>query len=132
MADLASKEAAGETVTKKRKERSDKGAVKGPRRKTGANDEVEESDDAVARLSKRRKAATKSKGTAKGNEVVESDDAVTGPSKRRKAATKSKGAKGNGKAKGKENRQSIKSSKSWLPNFIVGSDEEDDEEDEML
>jgi hypothetical protein len=45
MADLASREAAGETVTKKRKERSDKGAVKGPRKKPGANDGVAEEGD---------------------------------------------------------------------------------------
>jgi hypothetical protein len=128
LADLASREAAGETVTKKRKERSDKGAVKGPRKKPGANDGVTEEDD------------------GQGDESA-SDDAVEGPSKKRKAAPKSKAtpkgkatkgkatAKGNARhkatAKGKENRQSTKSRKSQLPssNEFIG---DTDVEDQML
>ena len=111
MADLASREAAGEKVTKKRKERSDKGAVKGPRRKPVAEDDESERDDTVAGPSKKRKApATKSKATGKEKATA-------------------KGAKGKTKAKGKENRRSTKTRKSQLPSsneFIVDTDDEDD------
>lgn len=99
MADLASREAAGEMVTKKRKERSDKGAIKGLRRKPGMNDGLAEEGDG------------------------QSDDAVAGPSKRKKVATKSKAT-----AKGKEKQRSTKSRKSQLPSskeFIDDTDEDD-------
>lgn len=111
MADLASREAAGEIVTKKRKERSDKGTVKGPRKSQArTNDGVTEGED-------------------------QSDNDIAGPSKKKKVATKSKAkTKGNGKAttrgKGKENRPSKKNKKSQLPSskaFIADTDEEDDE-----
>lgn len=70
IADLTAREAAGEVVTKKRKERSDKGTAKGPRRKPGANNGVaEEEDETVGGPSKRRKAATKSKATGKSRKT---------------------------------------------------------------
>ena len=108
LADLASREAAGEKVTKKGKERSDKGAVKGPRRKPVVEDDECESDDTVAGPSKKRKApAMISKATGK------------------EKAT----AKGKTKAKGKKNWRSTKYRKSQLPSsneFIVDTDDEDD------
>ena len=91
-------------MKKKRKRRSDKGIVKGPRKKPRANDGVMEEDN------------------------VQSDDAVTGPSKKKKAATKSKAT---AKRKGKENGRSTKSLKSQLPSRKkVIEDSEDDEDDE--
>ena len=56
-ADLEKREAAGEVVTKKRKERSDKGMPKGPRKRVCAqlSDEEEGEDEAGAGPSKRRK-----------------------------------------------------------------------------
>lgn len=48
---------------KNRKQRSDKGTIKGQRRKPGVNDEVAEdgNDETMAGPSKRRKLATKSR-----------------------------------------------------------------------
>lgn len=54
-ADMEKCEAAGEVVKKKRKERSDKGMTKGPRKKVGADGNSREEDDAEAGPSKRRK-----------------------------------------------------------------------------
>ena len=95
---------------KNRKQRSDKGTVKGLRRKPGVNDEVAEDDDdeTVAGPSKSRKLAMKSKATAKGNTTAKC-----------KAA-----------AKGKENRQTKKTQKTQLPlssEFIQDTEEENED-----
>lgn len=52
-ADVEKREAAGEVVKKKRKERSDKGVPKGPKKKVGTSDDEE--DGAEAGPSKKRK-----------------------------------------------------------------------------
>lgn len=63
-ADMDKREAAGEVVKKKRKERSDKGVRKGQRKKVGAGGDSGE-DEAGAGPSKRRKVDTqKGKGKA--------------------------------------------------------------------
>ena len=56
-ADMETREAAGEVVVKKRKERSDKGVSKGPRKKSGSHgaaDDAEEEEELEARPSKKR------------------------------------------------------------------------------
>ena len=66
-AEIEKRELMGEVVTKKRKERSDKGVLKGPKKKQGAQ-EVDDSDEQEAGPSKRTKegaTATKSKGKGK-------------------------------------------------------------------
>lgn len=63
--DMERREAAGEVVKKKRKERSDKGTAKGPRRKQGGQEAAEDGDEEEepeARPSKKRKTKTKGKG----------------------------------------------------------------------
>lgn len=69
--DIEQREAAGETVTKKRKERSDKGVPKGPRKKTSrqeADSDKEEGDigEGVSEAgpSKKRKVGMPKKGKA--------------------------------------------------------------------
>lgn len=64
-ADMEKCEAAGEVVKKKRKERSDKGMTKGPRKKVGANGNSREEDDTEAGPSKRRKVDEWKKGKGK-------------------------------------------------------------------
>lgn len=117
-ADLVLREAAGEVIGKKRKQRSDKGVKKGSRVKRGANDKGNSSDDSdnssedEAGPSKKKprqpKPATKAK--VKGTTM-----AKTG--KKRKTASKGKG----------------RSSKSQLPPskaIITDTDEHDPEDDE--
>ena len=61
-ADMEECEAAGEVVVKKRKARSDKGILKGPRKKSGgreAADDEEEEDELEAGPSKKRKVTQK-------------------------------------------------------------------------
>lgn len=62
-ADIEKREAAGEVVIKKRKEWSDKGVPKGPRKKVRADGDSEE-DEPEAGPSKRRKVDRKGKGKA--------------------------------------------------------------------
>jgi len=64
-ADMEKREAAGEVVKKKRKERSDKGVTKGPRKKVGADGDSGEEDEAEAGPSKRRKVDERKKGKGK-------------------------------------------------------------------
>ena len=70
-ADMEKREAMGEVVRKKRKERSDKGVIRGPKKKQGTR-EVEENsdkeDEQEAGPLKKRKVAVKEKG--KGKEVA--------------------------------------------------------------
>ena len=72
-ADVEKRESMGEVVRKKRKERSDKGVPKGPKKKQSAQDsEADESsdkDEMEAGPSKRRKVDTKRKGKGKGKET---------------------------------------------------------------
>ena len=56
-ADLAAQEAAGATIGKKRKGRSDKGVTRGPRKKQDVPDEDEDQD--APRSLKRRKVSAK-------------------------------------------------------------------------
>jgi hypothetical protein len=67
-ADMERRELMGEVVTKKRKERSDKGVRKGPSKKRGAQEAVDDSDkedEPVAGPSKKRKVGAKEKGKGK-------------------------------------------------------------------
>jgi hypothetical protein len=63
-ADVEKREAAGEVVKRKRKERSDKGVPKGPRKKVGADGDSGE-DEPEAGPSKKRKVDTHKKGKGK-------------------------------------------------------------------
>ncbi|KAF8881820.1 hypothetical protein CPB84DRAFT_1687000 [Gymnopilus junonius] len=69
MAALEEHEAAGEIMRKKRKEQSDKGMPKGPRKKVSSqeddNDDDEESNELEAGPSKKRKVETHKKGKRK-------------------------------------------------------------------
>ena len=65
IADLTAREAAGEVVTKKRKERSDKGTAKGPRRKPGANNGVAEEEDETGRALKEEEGSYEVQGNRK-------------------------------------------------------------------
>jgi hypothetical protein len=66
-ADIEKCEAMGEVVRKKRKDRSDKGVPKGPKKKQGAQEAGEDSDkdEPEAGPSKKRKVDTKGKGKGK-------------------------------------------------------------------
>lgn len=61
-ADIEKREAAGEVVTKKRKERSDKGVPKGPRKKQGVQEDSDKEDGPEAGPSKKTKLDKKGKG----------------------------------------------------------------------
>lgn len=135
-ADLVLREAAGEVIGKKRKERSDKGVKKGSTNKRGINnneDSDDDSDDAEAGPSKKKarsKPATKAKTQTKkrrandnGGSSDGSDDEEAGPS-RKKARPREKR---NSKSKGKG-----RASKSQLPpsnEIITNSDRDYDPED---
>lgn len=70
-ADIEKRELMGEVVRKKRKERSDKGVTKGPKKKPGArevDDHSDNEDEPEAGPSKKRKVVAKRKG--KGKEVA--------------------------------------------------------------
>jgi hypothetical protein len=72
-ADIEKRESMGEVVGKKRKERSDKGVPKGPKRKQGAHEDDEDSgkeDEPEAGPSKRRKVDTKREGKVKAKVVA--------------------------------------------------------------
>jgi len=57
-------------VTKKRKERSDKGVLKGPKKKQGAQEVDDDSDEEEAGPSKRKKVATVTKSKGKGKALA--------------------------------------------------------------
>lgn len=83
-AELTAQEAAGVTIGKKRKERSDKGLTRGPRRN---KNDLDDNEQNCAGPSKRRKTAAKALSgtkakTAKSqlppsNELIASDDEFT-------------------------------------------------------
>jgi hypothetical protein len=66
-ADIEKRESMGEVVRKKRKERSDKGVTKGPKKKQGqeADDDSDKEDEPEAGPSKKRKVDEKRKGKGK-------------------------------------------------------------------
>jgi hypothetical protein len=100
-AELVRREAAGDIVGKKRKERSDKGIRKGPKARPGVPDGVE-SDDNSSDAENHNQVA----GPSKKRKTTENNNQVAGPSKKRKTKTKPKqtstqtaASKGKGKAK---------------------------------
>jgi hypothetical protein len=69
-AEIEKRELMGEVVTKKRKERSDKGVLKGPKKKQGAQEVDDDSDEEEAGPSKRKKVATVTKSKGKGKALA--------------------------------------------------------------
>jgi hypothetical protein len=122
-ADLVLREAAGEVIGKKRKERSDKGIKKGLRAKRGVNDEGDSSDDDDEAGPSKKKSRPQPKAKVKGTTT-----AKTG--KKGKTASNLKG-KTTSKGKGPKGR----SSKSQLPPskpVITDTDSERNPEDNPL
>ena len=60
--DLSAREAGGDIVGKKRKDRSDKGMARGPRRKGGLDDDEEDDQNAAGPSKRQRVSAKASKG----------------------------------------------------------------------